>query len=670
MQVATTPAMPHRVRKRRRRRRRRIWRRLLGVLLLLLVGACGFTIWRTLPAWRAVQDARRQVQALQAARTTLRHVPTAADLTTLDGHVQQLAGDLQTVDAAWNFWREPALLLSQVSPSLHDQLQQVDLVVALGMKMTQASHGLLQTLTPVLASDGASGNSVSTVALVSRLVQVRPVLQSLAQQFQAADQERRQIDGAAIPASLQSGMRLINDYLPQAPAAMRALAALPTALGADGSRTYLLVPQNPEDLRASGGYIGTVATLRVDRGHIRLVSAEASGLVDQLYRPNVIPPLPMALHGWGAWYFRDANWSADYPTSAQLLAIFYRLGTHQRVDGVIAITPAVLRAIFALTGPVPVPGYNTVLTAENAFQIIDLQVNRLNRGKVFAVAAYKAVFARLLTVGPRAMNTAVLDLLRQDVLAHALQLFSYDPSVESAIRGIHADGAIDPTTGDYLYVVDTNLSTNKINQLIQERITYRAVIQLDHTIHASLTIRYVNDADARNVPIQNGHPDYQEFVRVFVPKGSTLTSVTGLDQPWPTLTVHHKTQFSGYFALPAHQVRTIAFQYQIPRDADPGETYTLYVQRQPGAGAIALDAAVATVPEMGLGAGQAHLQTTLTRDAELSVHLIGGVATNPSSTPPPPEPLLTPGAHPEPWVSVPTGLVPRLGPMPPPVQLG
>jgi hypothetical protein len=240
---------------------------------------------------------------------------------------------------------------------------------------------------------------------------------------------------------------------------------------------------------------------------------------------------------------------------------------------------------------------------------------------------------------------------------------------------MHADDAIDPTTGDYLYVVDTNVSTDKVNQFVQERTSYQAVVQTDHSILATLTIQYVNDADTASILPQYRkleRPDYEDFVRVFVPEGSTLLSATGLDQHWPTYTVHHKTQFAGYFALTSHQFRTVTFQYRIPSTADPANLYTLRVQRQPGSNAIPFQAVISTTGAMDVNGrldGQASLQTLLTKDATLSASLLGGVTTSHAPVAPPPEPLLVPGAHPEPWVSVPSGNGPPQGTVPPAVPL-
>jgi hypothetical protein len=450
----------------------------------------------------------------------------------------------------------------------------------------------------------------------------------------------------------------IDPLLLQAPDALRALTALPAALGADGSRDYLVVPQNSRDLRATGGFIGTVGILHIDHGRARMLDFQNSYEVDANHRPNVDQPLPLRSLGWLPWYFRDANWSADYPTSARLLEAFYQLGTHRKVDGVIAFDDQLLPGLFNALGPVTVPGYSETLTPANAFDRLNYYVNlRGPVDKAFALAAYRAVFARLVTVsGGTARN--VLDVVRQSVRTHHILLYANAPDLQSAASLVGADGAIRETTGDYLYLVDTNTSTNKVAQLVQRTITYKAVIQPDRSILATAAITYTSAADANNVPWRDGWTKFADFVRLYAPPGSTLLWSKGLDEArWPTMDLHNKTQFSGYFALEAHRTRTITFHYRIPANADPGASYTLLVQKQPGTPATPVNLAISSTGDVRVdGTG---LPTTAVLDSDLSVTapLSGGQPHTLRLAPVTAEPDVSPGSHPEPWVTVPSGWV-------------
>ncbi len=657
----------------RRRHRQRIIRRIrrvVALLVLAMVVAVAAAIVSLLPVASAALDARTQLSAVQAETASLRQDPSPAALDALDRHDALLMADLRTIGSAWSFWQWPALFVSGVNGRLHGQLAQVAPLLRYGLLVGEAGHALAGPLRPLLALRQAGQAAVASPALVADLALARPALSQARALVAQALLARRDVTAGDLPAQVSGPLGTLDGLLPGLPGALDTLGALPAALGADGPRDYLIVPQNTADLRASGGFIGTVAVLRVDRGRVRLISNESSYDVDQVGRPNVDPPLPLSIHELSAWYFRDANWSADFPTTAALLQVFYESGTGRHVDGAIAFNSTLLSGLIGVTGPVPVPGYGETLTPANAYDRLNYLVNAPGqRGKPFAAAAYAAVFARLLAL-PSLGGSAALDLARAGIRARDLQLYASDPAVERAITAMGADGAISPTRGDYLYVVDTNTSADKINPLVRQGISYQAVIGADRAIAATVTITYANGADAGNTPAYNGTPDYADFVRVFVPAGSTLLNptTTGLDEPWPTYTVHGKTQFSGWFALPSHASRTITLRYRIPANAAAGNAYHLLVQRQSGALALPLRIDVSATPGIRLGNARTgpgiHEATTLASDVAVDRPLGGGQPRLVRLDYGPAEPVI-PGSQPEQWVTVPSGRVGVLDATPP-----
>ena len=57
----------------------------------------------------------------------------------------------------------------------------------------------------------------------------------------------------------------------------RATRILPSVLGADGPRRYLVLVQNNSEPRSLGGLAGSVIELRANRGRIELVGQETGG---------------------------------------------------------------------------------------------------------------------------------------------------------------------------------------------------------------------------------------------------------------------------------------------------------------------------------------------------------------------------------------------------------
>ena len=92
---------------------------------------------------------------------------------------------------------------------------------------------------------------------------------------------------------------------------------LPPVLGADGPRRYLLVSQNPAELRATGGMIGAYAVLQAEGGRIRMTAPGSSAGLRPFDPPLRIDPQVRQL--WTdlpGRYPADVNLVPDFPTAA------------------------------------------------------------------------------------------------------------------------------------------------------------------------------------------------------------------------------------------------------------------------------------------------------------------------------------------------------------------
>ena len=115
---------------------------------------------------------------------------------------------------------------------------------------------------------------------------------------------------------------------------------LPAILGWDGPRRYLVLTQNPAELRPTGGYIGSYGILTFDRGRPTERTFRDSALLDFPWDfPFMKPPTELTNYLLGPgqpWQFADANWSPDFPTSARdALRLYENESGDDRIDGVI-----------------------------------------------------------------------------------------------------------------------------------------------------------------------------------------------------------------------------------------------------------------------------------------------------------------------------------------------
>ena len=74
------------------------------------------------------------------------------------------------------------------------------------------------------------------------------------------------------------------------------------------------------------------------------------------------------------------------------------------------------------------------------------------------------------------------------------------------------------------------------------------------------------------------------WVRIYVPEGSRLIAVEGLEKQYDTTTELNKTVFSGYFKLRPEGVSKVTFKYLLPFKRGSGD-YRMLIQKQPGTNA-------------------------------------------------------------------------------------
>ena len=402
----------------------------------------------------------------------------------------------------------------------------------------------------------------------------------------------------------------------------RAFTELPALLGYPSPRHYLIAFQDPLELRATGGFIGSIGLLTMNHGRFQLTFSGT----DWLGTPNQIlnardnthipPPEPVLHYNTELyWLFRDSNWSPDFPTSAQLEMYFLHLDTRRQVQGVFNVTPAATAEILRATGPIYLRGYRVSVSSGNVATLTDHYTHasqlaqhlggdaiygptvikdRDTRRKQFINAVAQQILTRLrhptlsllFRLG-RSLNTGVE---QKDILA-----YFGSPAEESLLRSLGASGQISSSSADYIYLVDTNIGYTKNNAYVHFAVGYDVRIRPDRWLDARLTVRVTN----LPAPLYlrdygwygpcggrcGGWDDYATYMRVYVPLGSELIDQAGWTEPWSPGPAYGKTEFPGFLVVPRGQTRTVVLHYVVPPNVfswSAGHRYKLLVVHQPG----------------------------------------------------------------------------------------
>lgn len=400
----------------------------------------------------------------------------------------------------------------------------------------------------------------------------------------------------------------INAVLKQAP------ELLTEALGLSGERSYLILSQNSDELRPSGGYISTFGWMSVRNGRITDYSYSpttatspnppSGELSDEIQVPdwwiNYSQPI------YAAW---DGSWFANFPSTAHMAMWYYDNGHNPQspVSGVIAIDIVGFETILGALGSVVVPGYNQVVTPENFRQVV-YDIRAFGEGetphKRFIATLYQQIFAdwQETSYDPQ-RSSLLLGALLQALQEKHVMLYMGDEALNQAIGLLGWSGAQTPTSGeDYLMVADANLG-NKSNRSITRQLVYDVALQVDGTAQSRTTIVY--DYSARRAALDpavnpefHGPLDYDNLVQLFVPLGSTLLTTDNLVYEPQVVVGDGSGIIVAQVTVPYDTGERFQFTYHTgPVTTQIGDyyRYRLLVQKQPGALANAVSVQI-TLP--------------------------------------------------------------------------
>ncbi|MGW9112838.1 DUF4012 domain-containing protein [Microbacterium sp. NPDC055683] len=143
---------------------------------------------------------------------------------------------------------------------------------------------------------------------------------------------------------------------------------LPTMLGADGPRSYLVLVQNNAEARTTGGNPASVMMLTADQGRLA-ITQQASSADFNNGRDTPVTTLneyTEFLYGdrVGRW-IQDTTMSPDFRQTASLVRAFWQESFGDPGVGVLSIDPVALGYILEATGGIDLPD-GTTLNADNA----------------------------------------------------------------------------------------------------------------------------------------------------------------------------------------------------------------------------------------------------------------------------------------------------------------
>ena len=592
----------------RSRRRRRV------IVLLIVVVVIAITAALFGPAAvRVVSLAKRAASLRGFLNASPDELMREESRQRLLDELQYTSRDLHGLRAALGWFLPLAPGLEPI-PYLGGTLASVPHFLDLGIALCSAGVATLKgagDLIPVLSDASSTTNVTSEVTRA--LIASRPKFASVEREIDRASAARSQFPEAPLIPPVASGVTAIDRLLPLAQAAAQFAQIAPDLLGAEGTRTYLIMAQNDDELRATGGFITGIGVATLEEGELVDFGFQDSYDVEDWSQPHPDPPESLRKHMMAdLWVTRDANWSPDFPTSARALQDLYHLNQGTRADGVISTDLKGLEYLVYGLGPLILSEDEAPITANNVQRRIremwnpppEIATNAKMRRqwvmsrKDFMPKLSSAILAKLEDPSSVDWGTLLWSLKRALDEKH-LMLFFNDPAAQAVVVGNGWGGELSDPPGDYLMVVDSNVGFNKVNPNIEQRISYQVRIDPGGRSRGVVTLEYQSNVTRVLTDcLQFAQPEwgesydlmtqrcYFDYVRVYVPSGSALLRTSGEAEFNPSEEELGKTMFSAFLVLAPGETGRLVFEYELPTQTmirgDEEDRYVLTVQKQPG----------------------------------------------------------------------------------------
>ncbi len=304
-------------------------------------------------------------------------------------------------------------------------------------------------------------------------------------------------------------------------------------LGDEGTKRYLLLFQNNTELRPTGGFLGSFAELSITDGVITNMSIPGGGTYDLQGNLSTytIAPKPLQLLK-ARWEFQDANWFADFPTSARQALQFYYDAGGPTMDGVVAVNATYVADLLDLLGPIEMPEYNRTINAENFVfetqKIVELEYDKQeNRPKEFIGDLAPKMLDRIMEKSEQDF-LSIVDRINKGLSERDIQLYFTNEDLQRQITTLGWAGEVKWTDGDYLMVIDTNLGGGKTDGVIEQNVD--VVVNIDEQGQITNTVTVTRTHHGIRGSTFSGVNNV-DYLRLYVPKGSELLNADGFSIP-------------------------------------------------------------------------------------------------------------------------------------------
>ena len=459
-----------------------------------------------------------------------------------------------------------------------------------GSQALEEGQNLLQTVQSVSPPLGGAETGGNIAEKIKNYVSQMVINVNLAKKrFSLANVEAQKIDSRQFPFGLsrrlEDGLQVLDCSDKEIANIEIFLSKLPLLLGIPQKQTIMILLQNNNELRATGGFIGSYVLATFNSGVLEEIK------VDDIYNPDgqlkITETAPQPLRDYlevDQLGIRDANWWPDFPASAQKIAALFKQATNREVTTIIGLNLLSVQSLLAEVGPLTLDDYQETIDAGNLFERAEYHAEvgftpGSDQKRNFLTSLSQELIDRILVLEGSSYLKAARSLL-SGLSSREILLYSSNPSLQSLFANLDYEGSMPLTPGDFISVIDSNVGGNKANYWVKRSSRYRLDVDRDGNLIGVLTVRWNHSGTSGTWP----GGDYRNYLRVYVPLGSGLLESEGFSSEVVEYDEFGRRVFGGLVKVPVNSSKEVELKYYLPREIGfaAQTVYQLGILKQPG----------------------------------------------------------------------------------------
>ena len=448
--------------------------------------------------------------------------------------------------------------------------------------------------------------------ILETLEKISPILDEIGIELNTAKDELAMIDAKRYPESIKDipvreyvvtaqdlsagAANALSEYRP-------VIEQLPSVAGAGGEqKEYLILFQNDNELRPTGGFLTAYAIIKIQDGKVEAQKSDDIYELDQKFTKRL--PIPEALGKYLTtekyWHLRDMNISPDFKLSMEQFYEQYKTvrGEPTDIDGIIAVDTKVLTDLLSVLGPVQVPAYGTFSAepdnrCDGCAQVVYALSEIITKPTPYLREDRKGILGPLMQStlqkaysAPKEKWPELFQLMWGDLEGKHIQLYFTAEQAQTAAETVNAAGRMiaQENGNDFLAIINANLGGAKSNLFVNYDVKQEILIPESGMLEKSVEITYRNTRKADNCNLEAGklclNSTLRDWTRLYIPAGSELISAQGFTTEPVTYEENGMQVIDGFFILEPLGSAKLKLTYKVPYTDE--KTYRIHLWKQGG----------------------------------------------------------------------------------------